>query len=62
MTLKFETEDVISTRAMGDVKLSFRNRFLFLENLNIVSKIKRNLISISLQIEKLYLVVFLFFK
>ena len=58
MTLKFEMGDVISALAVRDVKLSFRNRFLFLKNLNIVPKIKRNLISISSLIEQLYSVVF----
>ena len=47
MILKVEMEDVISTRVVGDVKLSFRNRFSFLENLYIFPKITRNLISIS---------------
>ena len=43
---------------MGDVKLSFKNRFLFLENLYIVPKIKMNLISISCLIEQSYNVTF----
>ena len=60
MTLKVRTGDAISARAMGDVKLSFKNRFLFLENLNIVPKTKRNLISISLLIEQLSSVIFFF--
>ena len=60
MTLKVGTGDVISARAVGDVKLSFRNRFLFLENLNIIMKINRNLISIFLLIEQLYSVIFFF--
>ena len=47
MTLKVGTGVVILAHAVGDVKLSLRNRFLFLENLYIVPKIKRNLISIS---------------
>ena len=59
MTLKVGTGDVISGRAVGDVKLSFRNRFLFSENLNIVPKIKINLISLLfLLIEQLYSVIF----
>ena len=37
-----------------------KNRILFLENLNMVSKIKRNFISILLLIEQLYSVIFVF--
>ncbi|TYK19424.1 gag/pol protein [Cucumis melo var. makuwa] len=47
MTLKVGTGDVISTRVVGDAKLFFGNRFMFLENLYIVPKIKRNLVSIT---------------
>ena len=60
MTIKVGTGDVISACAVGDIKLSFRNRFLFLENWNIVPKIKRNLIYISLLIEQLSSIVFFF--
>ena len=48
MTLKIGMEDVIYLLEIN----------LCLENLNIVPKIKRNLISISLLIEKLYSVIF----
>ena len=34
--LKVGTGDCISARTVGDVKLFFKNRFLFLENLYIV--------------------------
>ena len=54
MTLKVSTEDVILARAVKIAKLFFRNRFLFLESLYIVSKIKRNLISISYLTEQSY--------
>ena len=43
MTLKVGTRDVILACAMGDVELSFINRFMFLENLYIAPKIKGNL-------------------
>ena len=58
MTLKIGMWDVISARVLGAVKLFFGNRFLFLENLCIVPKIKRNLVSISYLIEQLYSVIF----
>ena len=58
MTLKVEVGDVISARSVGDVKLSIINRFMFLENLYIVPKIKRNLIYISCLIEQSYNVTF----
>ena len=58
MTLKVGTGDAISTRAVGAAKLFFGNRFLFLENLYIVPKIKRNLVSIFCLIEQLYSVIF----
>ena len=58
MTLKVGMRDVISSRVVGDVKLFFRNIFMFLENLYIISKVKRNLISISCLNEQSYNVAF----
>ncbi|KAL0556725.1 hypothetical protein IC582_005241 [Cucumis melo] len=58
MTLKVGTGDVISARAVEDAKLFFENKFMFLENLYIVPKIKRNLVSISCLIEHMYSINF----
>ena len=59
MTLNVGMRDVISAHVVGDAKKNFRNRFLFLENLYIVPKIKRNLISVSSLIDQqLYPVTF----
>ena len=58
MTLKVETRCVISAHVVGDAKLFFRNRFLFLENLYIVPKIKMNFIYVSLIVEQLYSITF----
>ena len=58
MTLKVGTGDVISARAVGDAKLFFGNKFMFLENLYIVPKIKRNLVSVSCLIEHMYSINF----
>ncbi|KAL0553858.1 hypothetical protein IC582_007762 [Cucumis melo] len=58
MTLKVRTGDVISARAVGDAKLFFGNKFMFLENLYIVPKIKRNLVSVSCLIEHMYSINF----
>lgn len=56
--LKVGTEDVISASVLGDVKLFFRNKFFIVENLNIVPKIKRNLISISCLLKRMYSINF----
>ncbi|KAL4025380.1 hypothetical protein IC575_013770 [Cucumis melo] len=58
MTLKVGTGDVISARAVGDAKLFFGNKFMFLENLYIVPKIKKNLVSVSCLIEHMYSINF----
>ena len=55
MMLKVGTGGVILAHAVGDVKLFFvETNSCFLETLNIVPKIKRNLIFVSLLIEQLY--------
>ncbi|KAA0067938.1 gag/pol protein [Cucumis melo var. makuwa] len=58
MTLMVGTGDVISARAVGDVKLFFGIKFMFLENLYIVPKIKRNLVFVSCLIEHMYSINF----
>ena len=58
MRLKFGTKDIISARAVGATKLFFRNRFMFLENLYIFPKVKRNLFSVFYLIEHMYSINF----
>ena len=58
MMLKVGIGDIMSARAVGETNLFFENRFMFLENLYRVPKIKRNLIFVSRLIEHLYSINF----
>ena len=58
ITLRIETGEVVSVRSVGNLKLFFGDRFIILDNVLFVPRIKRNLISISCLLEQLYRVYF----
>ena len=57
-TMRVGTGEVVSVRAVGVVKLYFRNKFLILDNVYYIPCFRRNLISVSRLFEQMFNVSF----
>ena len=58
ITLRVGTRDVVSARSVGNLKLFFGDRFIILDNVLFVPRMKRNLIFISCLLEQWYKISF----
>ena len=57
-SMRVGSRDVVSTRAVGVVRLHFGSCFIILDNVYLISGFTRNLISVSKLLEQLYFVSF----
>jgi len=58
ITLKVGTGEMVSAKAVGDLKLFFNDRYIMLKNVLYAPQMKRNLISISCMLEHMYRISF----
>ncbi|TYK08480.1 gag/pol protein [Cucumis melo var. makuwa] len=58
ITLKVGTGEMVSAKAVGDLKLFFNDRYIIFKNVLYAPQMKRNLISISCMLEQMYRISF----
>ena len=58
ITLEVRTREVVLAKAVGDLKLFFKDKYLLLTNVLYIPQMKRNLISISCILEHMYKIPF----
>ena len=59
VTMRVGSGEVVSAKAVGVARLNFRNKFLILNNVFFIPGFRRNLISISMLHEQLFIICFI---